>query len=243
MIKKPVDFSIILPVMNQADHIEKVLRDFHKELSQKKYSFELIPVVNGTTDESFAICQKAAGQLTNVFPYELKEGGYGRAIIHGLKKSHGRNLCYLNSARVYPDELLNCLKIFSTNSKVIIHGVRIKRDLRLRKLSSWIYNTTCQVLTGVKSSDMNGTPKIFSREIHRQLNLQFKDSMIDIELLEKAKKLKAKILEVPIYKNVRRGGKSTSSFKTIFRLIKELFNYWLKTRFSRTTYEVVYGLI
>jgi len=227
---KRVDFSIVMPVMNQADHIGGVIQAFHKVLTEKKYSFELIPVVNGTTDRSFSVCQKVARQLTNVFPYEIKEGGYGRAIIYGLKKSHGRALCYLNSARVYPDELINCLKIFSTNPKIIIHGVRIKRDLWLRKLSSLIFNTTCQILTGVKSSDMNGTPKFFSRRISEKLALSFKDSMIDIELLDKAKKLQIKILEVPIYKNIRHGGRSTSSFKTIFRLIKELFNYWLKTR-------------
>jgi glycosyltransferase involved in cell wall biosynthesis len=216
--------------MNQADHIERVIFSYDQTLKKNQFSFELIAVINCTRDNSFEICQHLTKKIKNFSAYELKGCGYGLGILYGLKKAQGKNLAYLNCARVNSQDLLNCLNDFKKNPKKILHGIRINRDVWYRKLSSIIYNFGCHLLTGVFSSDINGTPKIFSRKIYKQLKLKFTDSMIDLELLEKAKKLKIPIKEFPVYKNIRHGGRSTSSWKTIFRLIKELINYWIKTR-------------
>jgi hypothetical protein len=60
--------------------------------------------------------------------------------------------------------------------------------------------------------------------------------MIDLELLDKAGKFKVPVIEIPIFKNVRHGGKSTSSYKTIFRLMKEMARYRLNRK--QLTYNV-----
>jgi len=218
-------FSIILPVMNQADHIGQVIQTHHRLLTKQGISFELIAIVNGTTDNSFSVCQKLAKQLAGVKAYKLKQGGYGRGVLYGLKKAHGRYLCYINSARVHSDELIKCLQLFLEDPKGIFHAVRVKRDRWLRKITSVIYLVGCWLVTGVSSLDINGTPKIFSQKIFDQLQLSFIDSMIDLQLLERAKKLKIPVKEIPIYNNNRFGGRSTSNFKTVFRLFKELIMY------------------
>jgi len=62
-MRKSIDFSIVFPVMNQQDHIERVISEYHKILTQNKYRFELIPVVNGTHDKSYQICKSVAEKL------------------------------------------------------------------------------------------------------------------------------------------------------------------------------------
>lgn len=229
-MKNPIDFSIVFPVMNQADHIDKVIRSYHRELTINKFSFELIAVVNCSKDNSFAVCKKVAKELPNVSAYELKGCGFGLGILYGLKKAKGNYLCWVSSARTHADELARCLKQFLVDTKVIVHGVRKKRDVALRRLGAIIYDTTCNFVFRLSSSDLNGIPKVFSRQTYERLNLQFTDSMIDLELLEKAKKLNIPIIEIPIYRNIRHGGKSTSNFSTIFRLMKEVLHYFVKTR-------------
>ncbi|MBI4225835.1 glycosyltransferase [Candidatus Roizmanbacteria bacterium] len=224
------DFSIVFPVMNQADHIEKVIKSYHQALSKEKFSFELIAVVNCSKDKSYEICEKVSRKLSGVRSYELSGCGFGLGILHGLKKAKGKHLCWASSARTYPDELVMCLKQFLAHPEVIISGARKKRDKFLRSLGALIYDATIKLVFNIASSDINGIPKVFSRETYKELDLQFTDSMIDLELHEKAKKLSIPIVEVPIYKNIRHGGRSTSNLKTIFRLIKEVARYWLKTR-------------
>lgn len=231
-MKNP-DFSIVFPVMNQEDHIEKVIRSYHKELTKNDFSFELIAVVNCSSDNSFKICMRVAKELPNVFTYELKGCGFGLGILYGLQKANGKYLCWASSARTYPDELVRCLEQFLTDTTVIITGVRKKRDKFIRRLGAMIYDTTIKIVFRISSSDINGIPKVFSRETYKKMDLHFTDSMIDLELHEKAKKLHINVVEIPIYKNIRHGGRSTSNFKTIFRLMKEAARYWMKTRLFR----------
>ena len=232
-MKNSKDFSIVFPIMNQEDHIESVIRSYHRELTRQNFSFELIAVVNCTKDNSFEICKKVAKEFPNVSAYELKGCGFGLGILQGLKKAKGKYLCWASSARTHADELAKCLKQFLADTNVIIHGVRKKRDIFLRRLGAIIYDTACNFVFCLTSSDINGIPKVFSRETYNKLDLRFTDSMIDLELLEKAKRLKIPVVEIPIYKSIRHGGRSTSNFKTIFRLMKEVLRYWLKTRLFR----------
>lgn len=224
------DFSIVFPVMNQEDHIERVIRTYHKELTKHKYSFELIAVVNCSHDRSFEICQKVSKEMLHVECYKLQECGYGLGILHGLKKANGKYLCYLNSARIHADELIKSLKNFLADSSVIVHGVRQEREDDKRKIGSLLYNSFCRIFFDIPNRDINGNPNVFSRKTYDRLKLRFTDSMIDLELLEKARKNKIPVIETPIYDYSRHGGRSTTTFKTVFRLMKEAFRYWWETR-------------
>ncbi len=229
-MKNKPDISIVFPVMNQADHIESVIRSYYKVLTKEKLSFELIAVINGTKDNSYEICKKVGGELPSVSAYELKKGGFGLGILYGLKKARGKYLCYVSCARVWSDELVMCLKYFLVDPKIVVHAVRRKRDTFTRTITSIIYNGFCRLFFNIYYTDIDGSPKIFSRKYYDLMKLHFTNSMIDLEFQEKAKTLGIRTIEVPIYKNLRHGGRSTSNWRTSFRLIKEVTGYWIKTR-------------
>lgn len=232
-MKNSIDFSIVFPVMNQADHIERVIKSYHAGLTKNNVSFELVAVVNCTKDNSFEICKKISRELKNVTSYELTGCGYGLGILHGLKKAKGKYLCYLNCARIHSQDLIRSLKYFLIDDDVIVHGVRLQRENEKRRLGSLFYNSFCRFFFMIPNRDINGNPNIFSRKTYEKIRLEFTDSMIDLELLEKAKKLKIPVVEVPVVDYSRHGGRSTSNFRTIFRLMKEVIRYWLKTRVFR----------
>ncbi len=227
-MKNQPDFSIVFPVMNQEDHIEKVIKNYHRALTKNNYSFELVAVVNCTKDESYKVCKKVAQEFSNVSAYNLDGCGYGLGILHGLKKSRGKYLCYLNCARIHPPDLIRSLKHFQIDPEIMVHGVRMKRENAKRGLGSLAYNIFCRVIFRISNRDTNGNPNIFSRAIFEKIKLRSTDSMIDLELLEKAKKMNIPVVEVPVYDYSRHGGRSTSNFFTIFRLMKEVTIYWAK---------------
>lgn len=218
-----------MPVMNQEDHIERVLKEHHDAMLKLGVSFEIIAVINDSRDRSFEKSQNIAQKYEAVFSYEIKKGGYGRGILHGLERARGEYLCYLNSARIHAHELATVLQFFLSNPKCIVHGVRSDRKTH-RKIGSFIYNTFCRFIFKLRAHDVNGNPNVFSRATYEKLQLQSTDSMIDLELLDKANKYNIPIVEVPVYDYSRHGGRSTTSFKTIFRLMKEAARYWIATR-------------
>ena len=229
-MKKSIDFSIVFPVMNQEDHIETVVTNYHRELTKNKVSFELVGVVNCSKDRSYEILQKVSKKLLGVRCYKLGGCGYGLGILHGLKKASGKYLCYLNCARIHPPDLMRALKHFKVDDTHLIHGVRIKRSKKIRRFASLLYNLFFRVIFRIQNRDINGNPNIFSRKTYENLKLKFTDSMIDLELLEKSRILNIPVVEVPVFDYTRHGGRSTTNFKTIFRLLRELTIYWFKTR-------------
>lgn len=233
-MKKTPDFSIIFPIMNQEDHIERVIRAYHHVLSQNKFSFELIGVVNGSRDESFQVGKKTSKELPNIHIYELKQGGYGRGIVYGIKRAKGRYICYLNCARIRANELVKCLNYFLIDPGVIVHGIRRKREAWYRQLTSTIYSSTCKLLFDIDTRDINGNPNVMSNKTAQKLKLKSINSMIDLELHDKAHQNSISMVEVPIFDYTRQGGKSTSNFMTGFRLFKEVFVYYYLTRIRRS---------
>lgn len=223
-------FSVVFPVLNQEDHIEQVITTYHKTLTKEGFSFELIAVVNGSTDESFTICKRIDQQYPEVHAYNLAEKGFGLGILHGLSKSKGKYLCYLNSARIKPDDLIRILRYFLIDPTVLINGERKKREGLHRTLFSIFYNYTLRLIFRVPARDINGNPKAFSRETYNKLHLTSKNSMIDLEILENAKKAGIMVIPIPVFDYTRYGGKSTTSWHTIFRLIKEAAHYFFTTR-------------
>jgi len=228
-MKNPA-FSIVFPVMNQEDHIEEVIRTYHKELNKHKFSFELIAVVNCSNDRSFDICKKVSKELLGVKSYVLSGCGYGLGIRYGLKKAKGKYLCYLNCARIHSPDLIRCLKHFNVDKNVLVHGVRIFRKKKIRRFGSLLYNLFFRVIFKIQNRDINGNPNVFSRKTYEKIKLSFDDSMIDLELLESTRVHNIPVVEVPVFDYTRHGGRSTTNFRTIFRLLKELIRYWLKTR-------------
>ena len=50
--------SVVLPVYNQAEHIESVLREYLSALERLDFPTEILPVINGPRrDNSLEICR------------------------------------------------------------------------------------------------------------------------------------------------------------------------------------------
>src|SRR5207302_3852157 len=89
--------SVILPVHDQADHIEGVVISFLAALRGLQTPFEVILVSNGCNDESPEICAQLADVNSEVRHLDLPQGGWGRAVSAGLRDARGDILCYTNS--------------------------------------------------------------------------------------------------------------------------------------------------
>lgn len=78
--------SIIIPVHNGAETIEKCVESF---FSQNCSNFEIVLVENHSTDNSLEICEKLESKYENVVCIESKQTGVCAARNEGLKKARG----------------------------------------------------------------------------------------------------------------------------------------------------------
>jgi glycosyltransferase involved in cell wall biosynthesis len=215
----------VLPVHNQADHIEHVVRSFEAALAYLKCRHELILVSNACRDDSPAICEKMARTSETVRAINSADAGWGRAVKLGLREARGSVIGYTNSARTSPDQLAALVLQSLIHPESVVKARRIGRA-RLRQAGSSLYNWESRLLFRLAHSDVNGTPKFFPRRFASLFTLSRDDDLIDLEFLRICHDEGYPLLEVPILAGKRHGGESTTRLSTALRLYLGAYSMW-----------------
>ncbi|MBC8505767.1 MAG: glycosyltransferase [Anaerolineales bacterium] len=225
--KREMDFSIILPVYNQADHITQVIDEYVQTFENIKYSHEFILVINNSNDRSIHVCEQLTTKYNNVHSVNLESGGWGNAVKAGLRIAQGRMVCYTNSARTSPENLALLVLYGAVNEDRVIKANRKNRESVFRRLGSLVYNLECRALFDVPFWDINGTPKVFPRSFPKLFDLARNDDLIDLEFSIICKQNDYPMIEVPIFSQRRHGGKSTTNISSAIRMYLGAFLMWL----------------
>ncbi len=213
-------FSIVLPVYNQAEHIPGVVEGYQRELVRFPARYEMLLVVNGSSDGSAEVCRGLAANDARVRVVETAEKGWGVAVRLGLREARGDVLCYTNSSRTHPNDLLLFLLYAYANQGCIIKANRKVRESLQRRTGSFLYNVLCRTLFDLPYWDINGTPKIFPRTCGPLLALTRNDDLIDLEFHCVCRAEGYPVIEVPIFSYKRLGGRSTTGYGSAFKM------YW-----------------
>jgi glycosyltransferase involved in cell wall biosynthesis len=227
---KPQLVSIVLPIHNEADYLISVAEEYQSALDQLGMPYELLFVPNGCRDDSPAICHELAQKHSAMRVIESRTGSWGLAVKLGLAGARGDLLCYTNFARTTAQDLVMLLRYALTCPNVVIKVNRKIRESWRRRLGSLIYNLECRALFDLSYWDINGTPKIFPRIFDGLLRLTREDDLIDAEFNLVCRREGYPMIEVPITSFRRRGGKSTTSYRSALKLYWGAFQMWLDTR-------------
>jgi len=211
--------SIVLPVYNQADHIQSVLEGYVTALERLDFAWELLPVVNGPRrDRSLEICRAMQQQHPEIRTECIDEGGWGVAVRRGLAKANGDLLCYTNSARTTSKELVLMLLYASVHDNCVVKANRKIRENWRRRLGSLLYNLECRALFDLPYWDVNGTPKVFHRKQTALMELSRNDDLIDLEFHAICRRESYEVIEVPIFSTSRHSGRSTTNLSSAYRM-------------------------
>ena len=218
--------SIVLPVHDQGDHVADVVREYEESLARLPVPHEIVLVVNGSTDSSLLVCRDLERTNPAVKVLESVEGGWGRAVLLGLESARGDLLCYTNLARTRAEDLTLLVLYGLMHPDVVVKANRKIRDSLYRRFGSLLYNLECRALFDLSYWDINGTPKVFSRSLGRLLELSRKDDLVDLEFHIVCRREGYRVLEVPIFSNVRHGGRSTTNHRSALRLYWGALSMW-----------------
>lgn len=225
-VHPPELISIVLPVHNQADHVEALVAEYQEALKRLSTPYELLLVENGSRDASWAVCQRLAEQSESVRAITINPGGWGRAVRGGLREARGDVICYTNSARTSSQELLLMVLYATVYPNVVVKANRRIRESTRRRLGSLLYNIECRVLFDLASWDVNGTPKVFPRAFAKLLALTRNDDLIDAEFNAICRREGYPMIEVPIFSTRRHGGKSTTNLRSAVKMYWGAYRLW-----------------
>ncbi|MCM8787216.1 MAG: glycosyltransferase family 2 protein [Candidatus Omnitrophica bacterium] len=220
-----LELSLVLPVHNQETIIKSVVRKIVQILEKAKIKYEIILVENGSSDNTLTVVDNLAKEYKNIRSLNSPKG-YGSAILTGLDCSKGKFVSYMPSdGQLDPNLLLKLFKLIKTGKYDLVKIKRTTRESLIRTFRSKVFNFLSRLLFKIPVSDINGSPRVFSRKWLPILDLQYKDSFIDTEMAIKAYLLKWKIKEIPAKTLPRLGGKSTVNINTVIEFLRNLIFY------------------
>jgi glycosyltransferase involved in cell wall biosynthesis len=221
--------SVVLPCRNQADHIGHIVPRYGAAFDRAGMPVELIVVPNASTDATEYQVQVLAAADPRVRCVASPHGGWGRSVRIGLEAARGQVLVYTNSARTDPETLPEFVRRHLERPHSLVKAARRQRNALLRGVGSTLYNLEARVLFGVRCSDVNGTPKVFSRVLYDQIFLTQEGDLLDLELIAQATRLRASIVDIPTIGFKRHGGKSSTTLRSAWRMYTGALRLGLQT--------------
>jgi len=221
---KPSDLflSLVLPARNQADHIAALLRRHRETLERWSDAgggrFEIVVVPNACSDDTPGIVHGLAGEDDRIVCRDIPLPGWGRAVRTGLAASRGTALCYTNSARTDPAQVPALVEVFLVSGGRFAKVRRMHRGAPVREIGSALFNLEARLLYGCREGDVNGTPKILSRDLYEALALASDGDLLDLELMAKLKRLRIPAAEMPVEGFGRHGGRSSTTLRSAIRI-------------------------
>lgn len=117
---KPLKLSIIVPIYNVEQYLEKCLLSILQQAPPE--TVEVIAINDGTPDKSGAIVKKLQQQYSNLILIEINNGGLSAARNRGLANSKGEYVWFIDSDDyIVEDCIPTLLKLLDENSPNILH--------------------------------------------------------------------------------------------------------------------------
>jgi len=151
--------SVVIPSLNQGQYIEETILSV---LGQQYPNLEIIVIDGGSTDNTVGILERYTKQIS--YWHSLKDNGQADAINHGMSRSSGDVLCWLNSDDMYlPGTLLDVGKRFvgRIDQCHLIYGAAVTIYLSDGKLWSSSQTTVPSEVSSLTHSDFVVQPSAF----------------------------------------------------------------------------------
>jgi glycosyltransferase involved in cell wall biosynthesis len=166
-VETNLDVSVVLPVYNEAGHLEVEIKRITEALDRSRYSFEIIVIDDGSIDGSGQKLAEIDGIRLIRF---ANNRGSGTARRIGTQEARGRVVVWTDVDMTYPndeiprivDELEGCDQVVGARrtEQGTIKALRVPAKWSIRKLASY--------LTATKIPDLNSGLRAFRRDVATQ---------------------------------------------------------------------------
>jgi dolichol-phosphate mannosyltransferase len=217
-----MDLSIIIPMFNEAENVEGALRRIEEVLALHEGSYEIIPVNDGSTDNTLEVLREisARDDRVKVTSY-LRNVGRGKALRTGFKASGGDIVVSIDADLSYdPHYIIDLLKVLKTEEDIdfvlaspYMPGGGVQ-DVPFSRL--WVSKFGNKILRLTMPNQIytsTGIFRAYRRKVLDSLELESDGKEIHLEILSKALALGFRVKEVPAVLTNRRRGKSKFKFK------------------------------
>lgn len=201
--------QILLPVYNEALHIENLLIEISNKL-RNKIDFSFIISEDGSNDGTKEILIKLKNKLNMELIIDNERKFYSRAVMDGIKTATADYLLIMDSdGQCDPEDIIKFWEIRRASD--LVNGYRVKRqDFMYRKIFSNICLIIYKILFNVPLRDPSFAFILMSKKVYKSLsyyNVECPDGFF-WEFNARAKKFGYTFAEIEINHRKRSSGQT-----------------------------------
>jgi len=217
-----MDLSIIIPMFNEAENGEHTLARVEESLASFQGDYEIIPVNDGSTDNTLEVLQRIAklNQRIRVVSYS-RNIGRGMALRAGFKEAKGEIVVSIDADLSYDPKyilpLVDTLKKEQDLDLVLaspyMPGGGVKGVPFHRLWISKFGNKILRFAMPNRIYTSTGIFRAYRRKVLDSIELESNGKEIHLEILSKAIALGFRVKEVPALLTGRKKGRSKFKFR------------------------------
>ncbi len=207
MSKRPF-LSIVIPVYNEAKRLPLMLIDIDKYFSESKYSYEIIVIDDGSTDETKEFVEKFKSLIPHLKVVSYPENrGKGAALKVGITEAIGEYKLFVDTDNfISPDQFENIVPFLKNGYDVVMCSMAREKlrlafsEKSLGQIFEGAENLIIKALVLPGILDVRCGFKYFSEKaIEEIFPLQRVNRWgFDVEILALAQRAGLKIKQIPV---------------------------------------------
>lgn len=230
-----MNLSIVIPLLNEAESLQELHNWIVSVMQANGYSYEVIFIDDGSTDNSWEIIEKLSEENPNIKGIRfLKNFGKSQALHAGFAKAQGEVIITMDAdLQDNPEEIPELIAMINQGGFDLVSGWKKKRydSVVSKNLPSKLFNWAARRTSGVQLNDFNCGLKAYknivvknievSGEMHRYIPVLAKNAGF------------SKIGEKVVRHQARKYGETKFGMDRFINGFLDLITIWFLSRFGK----------
>lgn len=170
-----MDISVVVPLFNEEESIPELYKWIARVMDEHHYSYEVIFVNDGSTDQSWKVIRELSKEHQEVKGIRFRRN-YGKspALFCGFKEAQGDVVITMDAdLQDSPDEIPALYNMVTVEGYDLVSGYKQKRyDPISKTIPTKLFNATARKISGIKNlHDFNCGLKAYRQEVVKNIEV------------------------------------------------------------------------
>lgn len=170
-----MDISVIVPLYNEAESLPELEAWIKRVMDENHFSYEIIFVNDGSTDDSWSVIETLAKGNPNVKGVSFRRN-YGKspALNTGFARAKGRVVITMDAdLQDSPDEIPELYRMITEDGYDLVSGYKKKRyDPLSKTIPTKLFNATARKVSGIHNlHDFNCGLKAYRQAVVKHIEV------------------------------------------------------------------------
>ncbi len=170
-----MDISVIVPLLNEAESLPELIAWIERVMAENQFSYEVIMVDDGSTDESWSIIQGLHAKNSAIKGIRFRRNyGKSAALNTAFEACQGDVVITMDAdLQDSPDEIPELYRMVKEDGFDLVSGwKKVRYDSKLAKnIPSKFFNWTTRRMSGIMLHDFNCGLKAYKKDVVKSIEV------------------------------------------------------------------------